>query len=478
MEHWIDEIGPHLAAALSVLAALLATGHAVLHKRDVRAAVAWVGLIWLSPLIGVVLYMLLGINRIRRRAVSLQREAPTRVETGRLEMPAEAVARAGEQLVALARLMSQVVRRRLVEGNAIRPLPDGDTAYPAMIAAIDGAERSVTLATYIFDNDPAGHRFARALARARERGVEVRVLIDAVGLRYTWPRMDRVLRRMGVPVARFLPARVPWRMPYMNLRLHRKILVVDGRIGFTGGMNIRHGCELAARPQHPTRDLHFRVEGPIVRHLQEAFCEDWHFTTGERLEGEVYFPALAPAGPVVARGVIDGPDEDFEKLRWAFLGALACARSTVRIVTPYFLPDNALMWSLNVAARRGVVVDIVLPERNNLALVQWASTGFLPLMLEHGCRFWLTPPPFDHSKLMVVDAGWVCLGSGNWDPRSLRLNFEFNLECYDPDLGARMDAFAAERIARARPLTLEELAARPFPIRLRDAVARLLAPYL
>jgi cardiolipin synthase len=253
---------------------------------------------------------------------------------------------------------------------------------------------------------------------------------------------------------------------------------VDGRCGFIGGMNIREGHYPELRPRHPIQDLHFRVEGPVVAHLQKAFVEDWAFCTGELLQGERWFPALEPAGAAPVRGIADGPDEDFEKLRLTLLGALACARSSVLIVTPYFLPDAGLITALNVTALRGVTVDIVLPERNNLRLVQWASTALLCQVLERGCRVWLSPPPFDHSKLMVVDSIWALVGSANWDPRSLRLNFEFNLECYDPELAGLLEGMALAKIRRARRVTLEEVDGRRLAVKLRDGLARLLSPYL
>jgi len=275
----------------------------------------------------------------------------------------------------------------------------------------------------------------------------------------------------------FLQRLTPGFLPFVNLRTHRKVLVVDGRLGFTGGMNVRDDF-LARDGGQPFMDLHARVEGPVVAHLQSAFAEDWLFTTGEVLEGERFFPPIPSAGQVVARGVTDGPDEDFETIRWLLLGALATAERRVRIVTPYFLPDSALVTALNVAALRGVDVDIVLPERGNLPIVQWAQTSQLWQVLDRGCRIWLTPPPFDHTKAMVVDGVWSLLGSANWDPRSLRLNFELDVECYDVDLAARVEALADERIARGRPVTLADVDARPLPMKLRDGVARLLSPYL
>jgi cardiolipin synthase len=286
------------------------------------------------------------------------------------------------------------------------------------------------------------------------------------------------LRNGGVPVARFLPTLVPGRFAYSNLRNHRKILVADGRVGFTGGLNIREGHDERFKPAHPIADHHFRIEGPVVAQTQEVFAEDWAFATDELLEGDQWFPAIEPAGTALARGISAGPDSDLDKLRLTLEGALACATSSVCIVTPYFLPDASLVGALNVAALRGVEVDIILPQANNLALVKWASTAMLWQVLERGCRVWMSPAPFDHTKLMLVDRAWTLLGSGNWDPRSLRLNFEFDVECYDGELAGGLHRWMMDRRAHAQAVTLADVDSRSLPVRLRDGVARLLTPYL
>ena len=275
----------------------------------------------------------------------------------------------------LARVVGGVVERPLLPGNRIEPLINGDEAFPAMLEAIQQARQTVSFCTYIFDRDEVGVAFARALGEATRRGVEVRVLIDATGTRYSWPTILRTLRREGVRYARFLPSFALWHLMAMNLRTHRKILVTDGRVGFTGGMNIRVGHCLQRQPRSPVQDIHFRVRGPVVTQLQEVFADDWLFTTGESLRGEAWFPKPEMAGQVLARGVPDGPDEDFEKLRWTLLGALAIARYSVRIVTPYFLPDPALVSALNLAAMRGVQVDIMLPAKSNLPFVGLGVAG-------------------------------------------------------------------------------------------------------
>jgi cardiolipin synthase len=470
-----------LLAALQLTMGAVASAHVVLHKRDVRAAIGWIGLIWLVPYGGSVLYALFGINRLRRRASGLRAlrpyaKIPERLPSSLTDL-ATALSSSGSHLMSVARLIDRVADTALTAGNSVLPLADGAQAYAAMLDAIDRAERTLGLATYIFDGDATGQCFAASLARAVKRGVAVRVLIDGVGVRYSYPAITGLLQRYGVPSAEFLPTLFPLSLHYANLRNHRKILVADGRVGFTGGLNIRQG-HARREGANAIRDVHFHLHGPVVAHLVETFVDDWAFVTGEQLSGEGWFPSLLPAGLVFARGIAAGPDEAFERVRWAILGALSQARERVRIVTPYFLPDTTLSTALQVAALRGVTIDIAMPERNNLRLVQWAACAKIFQFLARGCRVWLTPPPFDHSKLMTVDGVWSFIGSTNWDPRSLRLNFELNIECYEAALAAELDLLIDQKIARSRPLMLADVHNRSFPIKLRDGAAWLLSPYL
>jgi cardiolipin synthase len=478
---WLDHLSrfwPHFAAGFDLLACLLASGHALLHKRDTRSATIWIGVIWTLPALGPLCYLALGVNRIRRRAIQLgvhktfSRDVPENL--GEPE-PAGA-----EHLKMLARVVGRVVERPLLFGNKIEPLINGDEAFPAMLAAIESAKKSISLVSYIFDNDPTGKQFVAALERAVQRGVAVRVLVDAAGTRYSWPPITHVLRRAKIPFGKFLPSSLlqPWHVATINLRNHRKVFIVDGRLGFTGGMNIRLGNVLASQPKSPVQDLHFRIEGPVLTRLQEAFVNDWAFTTGEVLDGELWFPDLQETGNVIARVITDGPDGDFDKLRWTLLAALSEAQTSVQIVTPYFLPDIALVTALNLAALRGVHVDIILPSKNNLPFVHWASRSLWWQVLQRGCHIWLTPPPFDHSKLMIVDGHWVLLGSANWDARSLRLNFELNVECYGRGFADKMKRVVENKMTGAHEVTLAEADARSVAGKLRDAAARLFSPYL
>ena len=461
-----------LAFAVVVFATLTA-GHALLYKRDTRAVIAWVGLIMLVPLAGAILYWMLGVNRVRRRAVALRPHG-----TSPPRDAAQSVAAPPPQFAPLARAGDQVGPFSLAADNSVQPLENGDEAFPPMLEAIAAAKRSIALATYIFDGDAVGAQFADALIAAHGRGVEVRVLIDAVGQYYSRPAMVKRLRNAGVSAAAFMPILRQWNMAALNLRNHRKLLLVDGLLAFTGGMNIRAGNVLAKPNRHPIRDLQFRVRGPVVSQLAAVFVSDWAFTTKEVLRGDAWFPTQDKAGPVIARTVPDGPDEHFEVLKITILAALAQATRSVLIATPYFLPDASLISALNTAALRGIAVDILLPSKNNLKLVQWASHTLYWQVLDRGCRIWHSPPPFDHSKLMLVDEEWVLVGSTNWDPRSMRLNFELNLECYSAELGTVMKNWFERRREVAEEVTKARIDGRSLPLRLRDAIARLLSPYL
>ena len=381
-------------------------------------------------------------------------------------------------LVQLSRMTEKLTRQPLIQGNKVTPLVNGDQAFPRMLSCIAEAQHSITFCSYIFDNDSWGSRFKVALRDAKDRGVEVKVLIDGVGARYSFRPMTRRLRREGLDAAEFMRTILPWHFQYFNLRNHRKILVIDGSVGFTGGMNIRDGNCLADNPSHPVQDLHFQIEGPVVVELQRSFAQDWSFTTREILEGGKWYPHLITRGNGVARGISDGPDEDFDKLRMVILAALATAQESIRIVTPYFLPDAELVSALRIAALRGLEVEILLPASSNLRMVKWASDAGLEELLRQGCRIFLTRPPFDHSKIMVVDHSWVLLGSANWDSRSLALNFEFNMECYDFQLAEKVETIMQEKKSTALELTLEEVLSRNILVKLRNRFFRLFSPYL
>jgi cardiolipin synthase len=461
------------AAILYVVLALIVTVDVLLKKSDVRSALGWIGMVWLAPIFGSLLYYLFGINRVTRRALKMSRlDDAQGPPTSNIEPDCS------PNIALLSDVTERITRGPVTAGNAVTILEGGDNAYPAMLTAIAGAQRCIAMASYIFRDDAAGRQFSDALIAAAQRGVMVRVLLDGVGAGYFFSRELLRMRAGGVMVERFLHTWLPWRMPFLNMRNHRKLLVVDGSTAFLGGINV--GVENSARlsGRHRIDDVHFKVEGPVVRVVMDAFARDWTFTTEEVLDDDVWWPKLEAKGHVFARGVRSGPDADLYKIELILGAAINLARKRIRIVTPYFLPDARLQFALQEAVLRGIEVQIVLPRKSDQRIMDWAMRGQLRFFRHVKACFITTPAPFDHSKLCTVDGEWSMVGSSNWDTRSFRLNFEFDLEITDRELTARLDRLIDDKIARGKQISPDALANEPIYLRLRNAAARLLMPYL
>lgn len=467
----VRTLRPVLFALLHLFLAGAVTVHVLRSRRVNRSAAAWIGLAWLTPVLGTALYLLLGINRVRRRAASLKT----------LKAPARTVEALGgsqrdDQLMALNLAAARITQRPAIEGNAITMLDSGDEAYPLMIAEIAAARASVALSCYLFRDDGIGREFIEALTKASLRGVSVCVIVDGFGSGYIRSSAYTHLRRNGVAASRFLHSPLPWRMPFLNLRCHKKLLVTDGRVAFMGGLNIGAENLTAAHPAKAVHDTHFRVEGRIVTQLVRSFADDWYFTTGGELSGDAWYPALSAVGPSTARVVTCGPDEDIDKIEFLMLEAIGIARESVRIMTPYFAPDERLITALCLAALRGVSVELILPKRSNHPFVDSAARATIGPLLNCGCKVWAHLQPFDHSKLMTVDGLWCLVGSANWDIRSLRLNFELDMEVYCPTIARRLNEHMDH--LQLEPVTAQTLAQRSPLMVLRDGAAMLMMPYL
>ncbi|MES2594598.1 MAG: phospholipase D-like domain-containing protein [Verrucomicrobiota bacterium] len=469
-----------LFTGLAITLSVIALGHLLTHQRDHRSAAFWVAIIILSPFLGACLYGLLGINFIRRRGQQYRGSVGPAYRDPVPNCPlfVHGDAARAERDGSLAVTLDRISRFNFSSGNSVTPLVNGDEAMPVMIAAIREAKKTVALASYIFEATGIGAEFVDALAQACERGVHVCVIVDDAGTRYSWPPITKVLSARGVPVRRFMPNRFILRLLTMNLRNHKKFLIVDGATAFTGGMNIREGNMLARNPGHPVQDLQFKFTGPVVTQILRVFAEDWVFCSGEALEEKLWFPEIPPTGGVHALGIVDGPDEDYEVMPTAIFAALSAARQRVCIVTPYFLPPVTLIAALKLCATRGVDVTIITPAKNNIPFVAWAARTLYGDLLEAGCRFYESPPPFDHSKLLLIDDAWSLVGSTNWDPRSLRLNFEFNVACHDPALVTGLKDIADRKKAASVEITEAMLENLPTSERLRNGFARLFIPIL
>ena len=470
---------PNLLAVFLFGLSLVASLHVIMNKRQPSAAISWSGLIWLSPFFGAVFYWILGINRIKRRALILRGSKNldlTHHRQAKDELLPKTFARPFQEIAQYGHSAHPIP---LTAGNHVEVYVNGDEAYPQMLEWIRQAKQTIFLSSYIFDNDAIGNEFVKALGHARDRGVLIRVLVDGTGSRYSFPSIMGKLKGCKIVAARFLPNFVPWHMAYLNLRNHRKLLIVDSHTAFTGGMNIRQGNLVnQVSPQKAICDLHFKVQGPVLWDMLKTFIEDWYFATGEDLQRFLENVASPSTGQVYARGLADGPDLEEERILGVILAALRAAKRSIRIMTPYFVPDTALVQSLTTAAMSGVDVEIIIPARNNLRIVGYATNAILPELLQGACQVFASAPPFDHSKIALVDDSWCMIGSSNWDTRSFRLNFEFNVECFDPQLTTQLTAIFNAKKLNSLPINRQDVEAIGPLKTLRNRSARLFSPYL
>ena len=462
-------IPPSLGALGVVLwftTSAFASVHILLNRREPTSAVLWLAIVALLPVAGPGLYVLVGHSRIGRRArVRLGRRALIRPQVREnLEDPRRGSglegAELGGQLEGLASVLSALGRFPARAGNKVVPLRDGDEAFPEMLAAIGQAERSVLLQSYIFDTDEVGLTFLDALAAAAARGVRCHVLYDAIGSLDIDAQAIAAAEASGVVVRSFAPRDWLAGRFQINLRNHRKLMVVDGSVGFIGGVNIsaRHRTDPSGRLD--SVDRHFLVLGPVVPSLSASFVEDWHFATGEALLGERYFGSPEARGDDVCRVVPSGPDEEHEVHHSLLLTAIHEARRTIQISSPSFLPERPLSAALRIAALRGVEVQVVVPEKTDHPYTGWAMEAYYDDLLDAGVAIRRRGGPFLHAKLAVFDRQWAFLGSGNFDPRSFRLNFELNLSVVGPSVEAIQESWAA-LWSGAVPLDRQARRARP-----------------
>nr|WP_302474097.1 phospholipase D-like domain-containing protein [Roseococcus sp. MDT2-1-1] len=377
-----------------------------------------------------------------------------------------------------AHVMEQLLAPAIREGNRIETLVNGDRIFPAMLGAIQEAERSIHLETYIYWDGESAGRFAEALAERARAGVEVRVLLDWFGSTPTDRDHLRVMRDAGADLLRFRRPR--WHsIDRLNSRTHRKLLVVDGRIAFTGGVGIGDKWQGDARNPEEWRETQYRVEGPVVSQMQAAFLENWMEAAGGLPHPGHLFPPLDRAGEIRAQVAAASPLGGPAQMHMAFLLGLAAAERRIRIGTPYFVPDEVSIAQLIEARERGVEVTVLLPgEHINKGFVRRASRHFWGRMLEAGIRIHEYQPTMYHPKLLVVDEAWATIGSANFDERSFRLNDEMNLMVFDAGFAREQAAIFDADIARSREVTLEEWRARPWRMRTGDRIWALLRPQL
>ena len=461
-----------------IILGTICASHALLYKRDSVAALGWIAVIIGYPLLGPILYFLFGINRTSRQARK-QRGLPPHEQTdGAQILAAKDALNISPNIIAwfinLSRLAYSLSERPLTNSNQIVPLVNGDEAFPAMLQAIQQAKDYIFLTTYIFETNATGREFIAALGEAKQRNVNVKVIIDGIGEWYSWPHASQLLKKHNIDVVLFHPPKL-WSIA-INLRNHRKMLIVDGHTVFTGGMNIG-GRHLTKNAKKLHRDIQFQFTGTIVQQCVQIFREDWYYITQQSFE-LLSLEHKKTTGTALCRAIEDGPNEYLGKLCTLLVNAVSIAQESIWIMTPYFLPSNELTNALQAAALRGIKVNIILPRKNNLPYVKWASEHIFWRLTNYGVNLYYQSPPFTHTKLFVIDEYYTFIGSPNLDPRSLRLNFEMGIEIYDKDFAQKMARHCQTSLATSTIITQQDLEHKNLLKKLRNGICWLFTPYL
>ncbi|HEY0823981.1 MAG TPA: phospholipase D-like domain-containing protein [Ramlibacter sp.] len=376
------------------------------------------------------------------------------------------------------RAMGMLLGPDIVGGNKVHALNNGDEIFPAMLAAIRGATRTVLFETFIYWSGDIGEEFAQALSERARAGVKVHVLLDWVGCIKVDDRLVDTMRDAGVEVHRFHPLRW-YNLGRINNRTHRKLLIVDGRIGFTGGVGIATPWTGHAQDEDHWRDSHYRVEGPVVAQMQSVMLSNWSKTTGRILHGEEYFPTLGEAGTQKAQMFHSSPSGGSESMQLMYLIAITAAVKTIDISSAYFVPDEMARVALIAALRRGVRVRVITPGRKiDQKTVRHASRALWGELLEAGMEMYVYQPTMYHCKVVIVDGLLASVGSTNFDPRSFHLNDEANLNVYDAEFAAHLTGVFEQDLQRCKRATLEDWRRRPALEKARERVAALLSPVL
>jgi Phosphatidylserine/phosphatidylglycerophosphate/cardiolipin synthases and related enzymes len=366
----------------------------------------------------------------------------------------------------------------IVGGNQVVALFNGDEIFPSMLQDIRSAQKSITLETYIYWAGDIGQKFAAALSERARAGVKVNVLVDSVGSGRMDPSYVAMMKQAGVSFRKFRPLRW-YNLGRANRRTHRKLLVVDGRIGFTGGAGIADLWTGHAQDPSHWRDSHFRVEGPVVAEMQAAFLDNWIEATGEVLHGNDYFPPLAPAGPIAAQLFYSSPTGGSDSMELMYLLAITAAEQSIYLSSAYFVPDTLTEDALTKALKRGVTVQIITPGKYmDRKIVRGASRSRWGGLLSAGAKMYEYGPTMYHCKVFIVDERLVSVGSTNWDPRSFGLNDEANLNIYDADFARQQVEVFRQDLAKSRQVTLAQWRARPFREKLMERLESLLGGVL
>ncbi|MEA2336216.1 MAG: hypothetical protein QOE82_223 [Thermoanaerobaculia bacterium] len=384
----------------------------------------------------------------------------------------------GVRDLAFLQTMHALTGSPMSEGNRVEILKNGIEIFPSMLAAIRDAKRTINLEFYIYWDGEIGRKFAEALAEKARAGVAVKVILDAVGSAQMSQSLVNFMARNGIDMEWYHPLRW-YTLSTLNHRTHRKLLIVDGQIGFSGGVGIADDWLGDADAPNHWRDTVARVEGPVVTQMQSAFMDNWVKSRGELLTGLDYFPALAPNGPHLTQVLKSSPSEGSSTVKLLYIISIVSAVKSIYISNAYFVPDTDTIRALEGAVRRGVDVRVIVPgEFTDVPIVRQASRWHYELLLRRGIRIFEYQPTMMHAKTMVVDGAWTTIGSSNFDDRSFRLNDEVNINVYNDDIAAQMESMFHADLAKCEEVNLRKWFRRGWLDRVKEKVAEVFKPQL
>lgn len=470
----------------------------ILENRDPARTVTWLLIFILLPGIGLVIYAILGRNMRKRKLFKTQKLASSIREEKVFENleRIEEIANTEQSTINTNQLLNENIedytKKRVISlllntgklpfttNNKVSVYIDGNQKFKNLLEDIKNAKNHIHLEYFIIKDSEIGRELKDLLIKKSNEGVKIRILYDDVGCWRFWfyRKFFNEMKENGIEIVAFLPAKFPLTGGKLNYRNHRNIAIIDGKIGYTGGLNI--GDEYMGKNKKfgYWRDTHIKIEGTSVYMLQMIFLTDWYYTTKEIITEDKYFPSPQRCGNSMVQIIASGPDSDWESIRYAYFSAICQAKKSIYIETPYFIPDESILIALKSAALSGVDVRIVFPKIADHKIVNNASYSYFDDILKSGGKVYLYTKGFIHSKIMTIDDKIASTGSANMDLRSFMLNFEINAFIYDKKIVERMNKDFFEDLNSSEELTLDEFSKRKLGKKVRESIARLFSPIL
>ncbi len=455
-------------------------------RGDPMKTIAWLMVVTFIPILGIVLYFYFGKNYRKEKLFSRKELADSEqikmLARYQPDDKADTNYWADEAVAGKSHIMKMLYNSEkvlLTERNRLKILVNGKVTFEHIIAELEKAGKHIHLEYYIIEDDHIGNEIRNILICKAQEGLEVRVIYDDIGC---WSLSDQYIRSLkdaGVKVFPFMPVRFPFFTNKINYRNHRKIIVIDGKVGFVGGLNIADRYISGSEELGPWRDTHLKIEGEAVYSLQSVFLLDWYFVSKRNIhDQDKYFPPVQIDDQHLMQIVASGPDSDWASIMQTFFSAIATAKSYIYISTPYFLPNESIFTAMRTAALSGVDVRLLLPVNSDSKLVTWSSLSYVGPLLDAGIKVYLYKKGFTHSKLMMVDDVFCSIGTANMDIRSFDQNFEVNALIYDQRITIAMRNIFMNDIKDLKCININDWDDRPRWVVFRESVARLFSPLL